>query len=219
MNSYMDFSSLLATMEKEARKRNAPVYSFSKLGKNEFQILLCTILSTRTRDKTTKMVCEKILKKIRKPQDVLRFGEKKLQNEIYGVGFYRNKARLLVKCAKILVEKHGGNVPRTRKELLELPGVGRKVANVVLVHAFSKDAIPVDVHVHRISNRLGIVKTKTPEETEKGLEKIVPKKLWKKFNTTFVAYGQTLCLPRNPKCDECRLKNICMYYRVKKQTF
>ncbi len=215
----MNFSNLLATMEKEARRRNAPVYRFSKLGRNNFQILVSAILSTRTRDETTIRVCEKLFKKIKTPQDVVRLGEKGLQKEIYGVGFYKNKSKLLVKCAKILIEKYGGKVPKIRKELLKLPAVGQKVANVVLVHAFGKSAIPVDVHVHRISNRLGIAKTKTPEQTEKELEKTIPKKLWKKFNTIFVAYGQTVCLPRNPKCTECGLSKICTYRRVKKQTF
>jgi len=215
----MNFLSLLAVMEKEARKRNAPVYRFSKLGRNGFQVLVSAILSTRTRDETTIKVCEKLFKKIKTPQDVVRLGEKGIQKEIYGIGFYKNKSKLLVKCAKVLMEKHGGMVPEAKEELLKLPGVGRKVANVVLVHAFNKNAIPVDIHVHRISNRLGIVKTKTPEQTENELEKIVPKKLWKKLNTTFVAYGQTVCLPKNPKCAECRLSKICTYYRIKKQTF
>ncbi|MGB9719435.1 MAG: endonuclease III domain-containing protein [Candidatus Anstonellales archaeon] len=208
----MNFSNLLATMGKEARKRNAPVYRFSKLTRNKFQILVSAILSTRTKDETTIKVCRSLFKKIKTPFDVVRLGEKRIQKMIYGVGFYKNKSKLLVKCAKILIEKYGGKVPERKKELLGLPGVGRKVANVVLVHAFNKSAIPVDVHVHRISNLLGIVKTKTPEQTENKLEKIVPKKLWKKFNIPMVAYGQTVCLPKNPKCEECGFKRVCMYY-------
>ncbi|MEM2948278.1 MAG: endonuclease III [Candidatus Anstonellales archaeon] len=215
----MNFPNLLATMEKEARKRNAPVYRFSRLARNNFQILLSAILSTRTKDETTIKVCEKLFKKIKTPQDVLRMGEKRIRRMIYGIGFYKNKSKLIIRCAKILVENYDGKIPKTKEELMKLPGVGRKVANVVLVHAFNKKAIPVDVHVHRISNRLGIVKTKTPEQTERELEKIVPKRLWRKLNTTFVAYGQTICLPKNPKCKQCRLREGCMYYRSKKQTF
>ena len=207
----MNFPTFLAIMEKEARKRNAPVYQFSKLGRNNFQILVSAILSTRTRDETTLKICSRLFKKIKTPQDVIRFGERRMQKMLYGIGFYKNKSKLLIKCANILIGKYNGKIPKTKKELLEHPGVGSKVANVVLVHAFNKSAIPVDIHVHRISNRLGIVKTKTPEQTERELEKIIPKKVWRKFNTAFVAYGQTICLPKTPKCRECRLKEICRY--------
>jgi endonuclease-3 len=109
----------------------------------------------------------------------------------------------------MLIEKFNGQVPRTRHELITLPGVGRKTANVVLVYVFGKNEIPVDVHVHRISNRLGLVETKTPEQTEEQLRKSIPRKYWRKLNHAFVAYGQTVCVPRIPRCSGCRLKDIC----------
>ena len=117
--------------------------------------------------------------------------------------------------SKMLLAEFDGIVPQSRDSLISLPGVGRKTANVVLVYAFGKNEIPVDTHVHRISNRLGLVKTKTPEQTEEELRKVIPKKYWKKLNHAYVAYGQTICSPRNPKCQECKLNRICPRISVK----
>ena len=131
----------------------------------------------------------------------------KLETILYGIDFYRVKAKNLIKLSKIIAER--GSVPDTLPELLKLPGVGRKTANIVLARAFGKNTIGVDVHVHRISNRLGIVKTKNRDETEKELMKKIPKKYIRKLNLTFVAFGQTICVPRKPNCNSCSISKIC----------
>ncbi len=195
-------------MEREAKKRNAPVYSF-KGNRNPFQILISAILSTRTRDEQTIKVSERLFKEVREPKDVLRMGEERLAEMIRGVGFHRTKAKNIVKLSKIIVEKYGSKVPDNIDDLLKLPGVGRKVANIVLANAFGKPAIAVDTHVHRIANRMGIVDTKRPEETEKELMKVVPKNLWHRINRPFVGFGQTVCKPIKPLCGECPFAEKC----------
>jgi endonuclease-3 len=129
------------------------------------------------------------------------------------VGFYRVKATRIRQVSKILIEQYGGEVPENLEALLELPSVGRKTANCVLVYAFKKPAIPVDTHVHRISNRLGLVKTKTPEETEEKLREIVKEKYWLDLNDVFVTFGQTICKPIGPRHEVCRLRNYCAFYQ------
>jgi endonuclease III len=131
---------------------------------------------------------------------------------IHSIGFYNVKAERIKQVAQEIVEKFAGQVPSDIDRLLELPGVGRKTANCVLVYAFNKPAIPVDVHVHRISNRLGLVSTKTPEQTELELSRMVDRRLWTKVNDTFVMYGQNICLPIKPNCAACGLKKSCRYY-------
>ncbi len=195
-------------MEREAKKRNAPVYSF-KGNRNPFQILISAILSTRTRDEQTVRVSERLFREVREPRDVLRIGEERLADMIKGVGFHRTKARNIVKLSKILIEEYGSKVPDRMDDLLKLPGVGRKVANIVLANAFGKPAIAVDTHVHRIANRMGIVDTKRPEETEKELMKIVPKELWHRVNRAFVGFGQTVCKPIKPLCEDCPFAGKC----------
>src|SRR2546422_557542 len=131
---------------------------------------------------------------------------------MHSIGFYNVKAERIKQVSQILVAKYSGKVPSDISSLLELPGVGRKTANCVLVYAFDKPAIPVDVHVHRISNRLGLVSTKMPEQTELELSKLVDRRLWTKVNNTFVMYGQNICLSVRPNCKACPLKRMCRYY-------
>ncbi len=195
-------------MEREAKRRRAPVYSF-KGRRNPFQILISAILSTRTRDEQTIKVCKRLFEFVKKPEDLLKLSEDELADLIREVGFNRIKARNLRKIAEILVRDYGSKVPDSLEELLKLPGVGRKVANIVLANAFGKPAIAVDTHVHRIANRMGIVKTKRPEETERELMKIVPKELWHKVNKPFVGFGQTVCKPQKPRCEVCPFRDIC----------
>ncbi len=204
----LTWEEFLELMEKEAKKRNAPVYSF-KGNRNPFQILISAILSTRTRDEQTVRVGERLFREVREPKDVLRIGEERLADMIRGVGFHRTKAKNIVKLSKILVEEYGSRVPDRMEDLLKLPGVGRKVANIVLANAFGKPAIAVDTHVHRIANRMGIVDTKRPEETERELMKVVPRELWHRVNRAFVGFGQTVCKPVKPLCDECPFAGKC----------
>ncbi len=208
---------ILKILKKEYRNWNAPVVSLvAQHTKDPFKTLICALLSTRTRDETTAKVCEKVLKRIQRPEDILNIPLEELERLIYPVGFYKNKAKQLKEIAKELVEKYNGKVPSKLEELLKLKGVGRKVANLVLSDGFGIPAICVDTHVHRITNRWGIVKTRTPEETEKELMKIYPTDMWKDINKVLVAFGQKICLPVNPKCEECPVLKFCKFRRGEK---
>jgi endonuclease-3 len=178
-----------------------------------FKVLIGTILSARTRDENTTKVVRKFFQRFRTPNEVMTADLEEIRKIIHSIGFYNVKAERIKTVSRILVEKHGGKVPSNMDDLLLLPGVGRKTANCVLVYAFDKPAIPVDVHVHRISNRLGLVTTKTPEQTEEALVELVDKSIWTKVNDTFVMYGQNVCLPTRPRCEMCDLKRSCQYYR------
>ena len=182
-----------------------------------FKILIGTILSARTRDENTTKVVRKFFERFQTPHDVLSADIDEIKKIIHSIGFFNVKADRIMKVSNMLVEKYGGKVPSDLDKLLQLPGVGRKTANCVLVYAFDKPAIPVDIHVHRISNRLGLVKTRTPEQTENELMRLVDKKLWTKVNDTFVMYGQNICLPTRPACALCDLKRNCKYFRASRK--
>lgn len=178
-----------------------------------YKILIGTILSARTRDETTTSVIKILFSKFKNADELSRANLKELKELIQKIGFYNVKAVRIKEVSKILVEKYNGKVPSNLEDLLSFPGVGRKTANCVLVYGFRKPAIPVDIHVHRISNRIGIVNTKKPEETETVLEKSIDKKYWTAVNETFVVFGQNICLPIRPKCNLCRLTKLCKYYQ------
>ena len=177
-----------------------------------FKILIGTILSARTRDENTTKVIKNLFTRFRTPGDIASADIDEMKRLIHSIGFYNVKAERIKQVSQIIMNRYGGRVPDDIDSLLELPGVGRKTANCVLVYAFDKPAIPVDVHVHRISNRLGLVSTKTVKQTETELNKIVDRRLWTKVNNTFVMYGQNVCLPAKPMCEICDLKGICKYY-------
>ncbi|AFU57754.1 putative endonuclease III [Candidatus Nitrososphaera gargensis Ga9.2] len=183
-----------------------------------FKILIGTILSARTRDENTTRVVNKLFARFKTPQDLASADIDEIKKIIHSIGFYNIKAERIKQVSQMLISKFGGRVPSDIDSLLKLPGVGRKTANCVLVYAFDKPAIPVDVHVHRISNRLGLVSTKTPEQTEQDLSKLVDRKLWTKVNDTFVMYGQNICLPVRPNCKACDLKKMCRYYSSSSST-
>ncbi len=205
----MNWEWLINVMENEAKKRNAAV--FWKEERDPFKILVSTILSTRTRDEATIEASERLFRVVKTPEYLAKMKVEEIEELIRGVGFYREKAKKLKKLGEVLVKEFNSKVPDKLEDLLSLPGVGRKVANVVLAEAFGKEAIAVDTHVHRISNRLGLVETKSPEETEEELKKIVPKEYWRRVNKAMVGFGQTVCKPIKPKCNECRLVEICKY--------
>ena len=179
---------------------------------NPYKILIGTILSARTRDETTTNVIKMLFSKFKNPEELSRANLKEIKELIQKIGFYNVKAARIKEVSKILVEKYNSKVPSKLEDLLSFPGVGRKTANCVLVYGFRKPAIPVDVHVHRISNRIGIVNTKKPEETEIVLQKSIDRKHWIAVNETFVVFGQNICLPIKPKCNVCRLTKLCKYY-------
>jgi len=174
-----------------------------------YKTLVATILSARTRDENTVKVSAKLFEVYSTPEEIANAPLRKLEGLVRSSGFYKVKARRIRDVSRQIVDEFNGKVPDSIDGLLRLRGVGRKTANCVLVYAYGKPAIPVDVHVHRISNRLGWVKTKTPEETEKALAGLVPKKYWIELNNLMVKYGRGICLPRKPKCGVCRIKRYC----------
>jgi len=181
-----------------------------------FSILIGTILSARTRDETTTKVVKNLLSHYKSAKALSNAKIKEIEKIIKPIGFYHVKARRIIDVASILNSKYHGKVPNDFEKLVDLPGVGRKTANCVLVYAFDQPAIPVDIHVHRISNRLGLVDTKTPDETEFELMKKIPKKYWLQINDTFVMYGQNICKPISPMCNICKIRKKCKYYKSKK---
>jgi endonuclease-3 len=180
-----------------------------------FSILIGTILSARTKDESTTRIVKDLFKVYKNSKQLANAKVKDVEKIIKSIGFYHVKARRIIGVAKIIESKYKGIVPDNLEKLVELPGVGRKTANCVLVYAYEKPAIPVDIHVHRISNRLGLVKTKNPEDTEFELMKKIPKKFWLDINDTFVMYGQNICKPISPMCNVCKIKNSCKYYKTK----
>ena len=174
-----------------------------------FQQLAATLLSSRTKDSTTIPIVKKLFAKYPAPGDFINISDEELEQLLFGIGFYKVKTKNIKKLSRILIEKFNNQVPDTFEQLTSLPGVGRKTANCVLAYTFNKPAIAVDIHVHRISNRLGWVKTITPEETEEELKKLVPKELWIKVNELFVDHGQRVCQPIKPKCNQCSIKEYC----------
>jgi endonuclease-3 len=177
-----------------------------------FKILIGTILSARTRDEVTTTVIKALFSRFKNADELSRANLSDIKKLIQKIGFYNVKASRLKEVSQLIIKKYNGEVPSNLDDLLTLPGVGRKTANCVLVYGFKKPAIPVDIHVHRISNRIGIVNTKNPEETENVLQKSIDKKYWIRVNETFVTFGQNICLPIKPKCNVCQLTKMCKYY-------
>ena len=178
-----------------------------------FSILIGTILSARTKDETTTKAVKALFLKYKNPKELANAKIKDVEKIIRSIGFFHVKSKRIIVVAKIIHTKYKDKVPEDLDTLVQLPGVGRKTANCVLVYAFEKPAIPVDIHVHRISNRLGLVETKNPEETEQELMKKIDKKYWIDINDTFVMYGQNICKPISPMCDVCKIKKSCKYYK------
>lgn len=184
--------------------------------KNErdpFRILITTILSQRTRDENTRQASQKLFSKYHDVKSLSKANAKEVESLIQQSGFYRTKARSIISVSKILVDCYNGEVPRDFNELMALPSVGRKTANCVLVYGFHVPAIPVDIHVHRISNRLGMVNTNNPEETELKLREHIERRFWIELNEEFVKFGQRICKPVKPRCVICDLKKCCIWYK------
>jgi endonuclease-3 len=184
-----------------------------KEGEDPFRILIGTILSHRTRDENTSRATERLFQVYSSPEELANADERRVRNLIKPAGFYNVKAKNIITVAKQVQTIFRGRVPDNIDDLLKLKSVGRKTANCVLVYGFGIPAIPVDTHVHRISNRLGLVMTKTPEQTEAELTKKIPRDYWLDLNELFVRFGQTVCKPIGPRCDICSLRPFCKYYR------
>ncbi len=208
---------VLKILEKEYPKWNAPVVTLlAQHTKDPYKVLISTILSLRTKDEVTAKASERLFKLADNPYDMVKLSEEQIEKAIYPVGFYKNKAKTILNISKEIIHKYNGKVPDDLDELLKFKGVGRKTANLVLGLGFGKPAICVDVHVHRICNRMGYVKTKTPEETEMELRKKLPKEYWIKINDLLVAFGQTICKPVSPLCSKCPVEKFCEKVGVEK---
>lgn len=201
---------VLKILKKEYKNwKNPIVTEIANNTGDPFRILISTVLSSRTKDKVTRLASKRLFQKASKPEEMIKLSSKDISNLIFPVGFYKTKARRIPEIIKILINKYDGNVPDNLEELLFLPGVGRKTANLVLTLGFGKPGICVDTHVHRISNRFGYVDTKTPEETEFSLRKRLPQKWWIIYNDLLVTLGQNICIPRKPKCNKCPVNIFC----------
>jgi len=205
-----DIDWFVETVAFHYKEWNPPIITFiANRGATPFEVLVSTLLSLRTKDEVTSEAARRLFEKATTPQQLLVLGEKETTRLIYPVGFYPTKAKRLMEISRIILEVHGGRVPDTMEALLALPGVGRKTANLVLVEGFKRDAICVDTHVHRISNRIGYVKTKTPDHTEMALRRKLPRRHWIRYNELLVAFGQVICRPVSPFCSRCPVVVMC----------
>jgi endonuclease III len=181
-----------------------------------FLVLIGCLLSLRTKDETTDKAMERLMKRVGTPQELLAVPTEELEKIIYPVGFYRKKARLIKEVAGIIIEKYKNRVPDNIDELLTMKGIGRKTANIVITEGFGKAGIAVDTHVHRISNRLGIVSTKAPNDTETALRKVLPEEYWRIYNPLLVTHGRRTCTPLSPFCSRCPVSDLCTRVGVTK---
>ena len=198
-------------LKREVRHWQEPVVGVvaKESDRDPFLILISTLLSLRTKDRTTREAGDRLFAMARTPAAMLKLPLKKLERVIYPVGFYRTKANAIHQICRRLIDEYGGVVPDSIDELVTFPGVGRKTANLVVTIGYGKPGICVDIHVHRISNRWGYIKTKTPEESEQALRRTLPKQYWIIYNDLLVPYGQNLCLPVSPLCSTCKLTELC----------
>jgi endonuclease-3 len=201
---------VLNILKEKYRQWKAPIVTeIANKTKDPFRVLISTVLSSRTKDAVTRRASERLFERASTPLEIMRLSPCEIEKLIFPVGFFRTKSKRLPELARILVDEYGGKVPDSLEELLKLPGVGRKTANLVVTIGFGKPGICVDTHVHRISNRLGYVRTKKPAETEFALREKLPEKWWISYNDFLVTLGQNICFPRNPDCDGCPLNKLC----------
>lgn len=201
---------VMAALTEAVKKWRTPVVTeMGKRGTEPFRVLVACVLSTRTKDEVTAQAAERLFEAADGPDEMARLGEARIARLIYPVGFYKTKARHIVALCRELSGHLGGRVPDEMEELLKLPGVGRKTANLVLTQGFGKPGICVDTHVHRISNRLGYVRTSTPEQTEFALREKLPAEHWRAINDLLVAFGQHCCTPISPHCSRCPVEAHC----------
>jgi len=187
-------------------------YSDVKSGLNynsPFELLIAVMLSAQCTDKRVNQVTEQLFSEAKTPMDTLKIGENQLRDIIKSCGLYKTKSRNIINTCRILIDKFKGNVPDKFEELIKLPGIGRKSANVILIEAFDIPAIPVDTHVFRVSNRIGLANAKNPEQTEKQLAHILPKNIWIKMHHLLIIHGRKICLARNPRCKICKINACC----------
>jgi endonuclease-3 len=211
---------LFESLKKEIERYDMPVVShpdWDDIEKTPFTTLISCLLSLRTKDEVTAKASYRLFKRFDTPDKFIKASEEDIQKLIYPVGFYKIKAKRIKEISKTLIENYNGKVPYDFNELLKLKGVGRKTANIVMVYGHNKKGfLPIDTHCHRIPNRLGWIKTKTPEQTEEELKRVLPKKYWDDFNHLFVKFGQTICVPISPFCSRCPINKYCKKIGVEK---
>ena len=205
-----DIHPALRILRREIKQWQEPIVGVvAKQSRDPFRVLIACVLSLRTKDKTTAEASARLFKLARTPRALLKLPRKTIEKAIFPVGFYRNKAKQIHDICRRILDVYGGRTPDTIDELLTLNGVGRKTANLTVTVGYNKPGICVDIHVHRISNRWGYIKTKTPEESEQALRKKLPKQYWITYNDLLVPYGQNLCQPVSPWCSKCKLTAYC----------
>ncbi len=205
-----DIQAALRILRREVSQWQEPVVGVvAKESNDPFRILIACVLSLRTKDRTTAEASRRLFSLASDPSTMLRLSRRRIQRAIYPVGFYRTKAKQIHEICRRLLTEYDGRVPNSLEELLTLKGVGRKTANLVVTVGYGKPGICVDTHVHRISNRWGYVKTKTPEDTEQALRRKLPRRYWITFNDLLVPFGQNLCQPVSPYCSRCKLVKYC----------
>ncbi|MBI2104914.1 MAG: endonuclease III [Candidatus Omnitrophica bacterium] len=198
---------VLRTVKRLIRRWEIPVVGHYR--DDPFTTLISCLLSLRTKDAVTRAASQRLFRLARTPEQMLRLSPAAIERAIYPVGFYRTKARTILAVCRALCERYGSRVPASLEELLTIKGVGRKTANLVVTLAFDQDGICVDTHVHRISNRWGYVRTKTPEQTEQALRRRLPRRHWRTYNDLLVTLGQNMCHPTSPWCSRCPLARVC----------
>jgi len=205
-------------VKREIRQWQEPVVGVvaRESSRDPFLILISCLLSLRTKDKTTSEASDRLFSLAHTPASMLKLPLRKIERAIYPVGFYRTKAKSIHQICRRLLDVYGGTVPDSIEELMTLSGVGRKTANLVVTVGYGKPGICVDIHVHRICNRWGYIKTRTPEESEQALRRTLPKQYWITFNDLLVPYGQNLCQPVSPFCSKCKLTEFCDRVGVKR---
>ena len=211
-----DIDIVLKSIRHENKRFIEPIVTTISRKRTPFHVLISCLLSLRTKDQTTREASRRLFAVADNPEEMMKIPIPKLEKLIYPVGFYRTKARKIKEICKILIGEYHGRVPDEIDELLKLNGVGRKTANLVVTLGYKKPGICVDTHVHRITNRLGYVKTKNPHETEFTLREKLPKKYWLTINDLLVTYGQNLCVPISPKCSICAVNTYCQKVGVTK---
>ncbi len=208
-DSVRSIGRVVRILRKEAMLFKSPIVTVLAKNKDPYKVLISCLLSLRTKDSTTEVASKKLFKLADNPSAMLKIPRAKLERVIFPVGFYRVKAKVLLDVSREILKRQKGKVPSTMEELLELKGVGRKTANLVLTMGYGKYGICVDTHVHRICNRLGFIRTKSPEESEFALRRKLPKRYWIEINDLLVVYGQNICRPLSPKCSICKIYKLC----------
>jgi len=208
---------IIKVLREEYKKYKKPIVTELSYRDDPFLVLISCILSLRTKDKVTEEASLRLFSKAKTPKEILKLNVKEIEKLIYPVGFYKTKARRIKEICKTLIENYNGKVPDKFEELLKLKGVGKKTASITMVYGFkNNDYIPVDVHVHVISNRLGIVNTKNPDKTMEELMKKIPKKYWYELNDLLVVFGQNVCVTVSPFCSRCGIRKYCRRIGVRK---